>query len=112
MKWLRKLFGYNFPDPEVGQVWQSGYNGSLMRVTEVHIGDSGGISVTVECWGKRYSDGKWDWGIGSPYCHGLNQWRIRLHDEKRRLVPSCSPINPGILNPSAARSLDLNRNDC
>lgn len=96
MTFLRRLFGLDFPDPKVGQVWRSRHSGRCMRVTDVHTMDTGPIVVSVITE---------DIAIGQTYAHGLDQWRWRLREEARELIEGV-PMEPsrpwprgGNLNP-------------
>jgi hypothetical protein len=85
MKWIRKLFGTDFPDPQVGQVWRCTRNGEFMRVADVHTHTSGTVFVTCTYWTTRTWGGlEPDWGIGDSYAVGLSNWRARLREESRQ----------------------------
>lgn len=90
MKWLRKIMGTDFPDPQVGQVWRSRNSGRSIRVAEVEIMDDGTVRVCVQYElhgvfaalspGRRWS------GIPDDYAYGLNAWRCQLRDSRRELI--------------------------
>jgi hypothetical protein len=87
MKWLRRLMGLDFPDPVAGQLWRCGWNGEVMRVQEVHIHTSGTPFVFVETWHPdRWCGLPPGWGIGCNYAIGLDMWRRKLKEERRKLL--------------------------
>ena len=83
MKWLRRLLGTDFPDPQVGQVWRSRHSGRRIRVCEACVLDTGALMVSVQHENANWHSG---WGIGTYYCFGLGVWRRNLRDEARELV--------------------------
>lgn len=82
MRWIRKLLGRDFRDPEVGQVWRSENSGKCIVVTDVTVTDQGG---TVVCVRAECGDGAIPPGA-ITYAWGLSQWRGRLHEERRVLI--------------------------
>lgn len=87
MKWLQRLRGLDFPDPVVGQVWRSEWNGELMRVTRADIHCTGTLFVAAAVWlPNGIGDRGPCWCIPDGYCVGLAVWRRRLREEKRVLV--------------------------
>lgn len=84
MKFLRRLFGLDFPEPKVGQVWRSRHSGRRMLVMDVHTMDTGTPVVSVKTE---------DIAIGQTYAHGLDQWRRRLREEARELIEGV-PMEP------------------
>jgi hypothetical protein len=85
MKFLRKVFGLDFPDPEAGQVWRSGFSGRLMKVDDVHVTDCGTPIIYVA---HEHADALDGWLIAMHYCVGLDEWRRRLREERRVLQPA------------------------
>lgn len=92
MKFFRKLFGLDFPDPEVGQVWRSGHSGLRIRITEASIHDTGTLFVyaqheMTEPWLSFLPKRKDEFNaIGQLYAIGAGHWRRRLREERRALV--------------------------
>jgi hypothetical protein len=85
MKFLRKLFGLDFPDPQVGQVWRSRHSGRAFRVDRVQLSDDG----TVWHVDKRHEVNGGFNTIGMSYSYYRyypNQWRRMLREEGRTLV--------------------------
>jgi hypothetical protein len=82
MTLFQRLFGLEFPDPAIGQIWRSRHSGRCIRVSEARVHDTGTIFVTVQ---HDHGPGG-AWGIGMQYAVGLNQWRARLREEARSLV--------------------------
>lgn len=83
MNVLRKLFGLDFPDPQVGQVWRSRHSGRAIRVADVRRSDSGNYwHLNLQHEG---SDGEFI-GIPMSYCMRPSQWRRKLRDEARDLI--------------------------
>lgn len=83
MKFLRRLFGLDFPDPVVGQIWRSRHSGRAVRVKDVKLSDCGRF------WHMSLShegdDGQFN-PIGLSYCMRPSQWRRMLRDEARQLM--------------------------
>jgi hypothetical protein len=83
VKFLRRLFGLDFPDPEAGQVWRSRHSGRAIRISEVHLSDCGKLwHISVE---HETSIGKFN-AVPMSYCMFPGQWRWKLRDEGRRLM--------------------------
>jgi hypothetical protein len=83
MKWVRKLFGLDFPDPAVGQVWRSRHSGRAFRVTSVGRSDSGylwEVGVHVELGPNALNPV----GMTRYYCP--RAWRAMLREECRVLT--------------------------
>lgn len=86
MRWLRKLFGIDYPDPVEGQIWRCARNNEFMRVSSVRMHTSGLIFVNTEDWidaDDAFFMLRNSWGIASWYAVGLDRWRIRLRQERR-----------------------------
>lgn len=83
MRFLRRLFGLDFPDPEAGQVWRSRHSGRAIRVDQVRRSDCGKL------W-HIYLQHETDNGQFTPlplsYCMFPSQWRRMLRDEGRQLM--------------------------
>jgi hypothetical protein len=94
MKLLRQLFGLNFPDPAVDQIWRSRNSGGRIRVARVQVSDHGDLHIDV-C--RQY--GADSWTPPDHYASGLAQWRRRLRDEARSLVPPLDVPNPRQMPP-------------
>jgi len=94
MKLLRRILGLDFPDPVVGQIWRSGYNGELMLVSAVDISAEGLRTINckrqLEPYITRVAPNctrlESTWGMACVYAYGLDQWRRRLRSERRVLV--------------------------
>lgn len=82
MKFLRKLLGLDFPDPQVGQVWRSRHSGRAFRVTDVEPSDCGRMwHIDLQ---HEQKDGTYI-PIGESYFMFRSQWRRWLRDEGRTL---------------------------
>lgn len=82
MSFLRRLFGLDFPDPAVGQVWRSRHSGRAVRVTEVRRSDCGRMWHIA----LQHQDGSGFIAIPLSYCMFPKQWRRMLREEGRQLI--------------------------
>lgn len=89
MTWIRKLFGLDFPEPAVGQVWRSRYSGRAIRVDGVRRSDCGAMWFCDIATEER--DG---WSIPMFACMYPSQWRRMLRREGRALEPRRIPPRP------------------
>lgn len=101
--WWRRFTNQDYPYPEAGQLWVSGYNGQLLKVGEVEVHDCGETSVTCYRW---YGQSRpIPWGIGQTYHLGrqvqANWCRILRARRSYRTY-----INPEVSVPDVAENRD------
>ena len=83
MRFLRRLFGLDFPDPEAGQVWRSRHSGRAFRVDQVRTSDCGQLwHIGLQ---HETGNGEFNW-MPLSYCMFPSQWRRMLRDEGRQLM--------------------------
>jgi hypothetical protein len=91
---LRRLFGLDFPDPAVGQVWRSRHSGRAVRVAAVALSDDGRL------WhiDLQHEDEQGFIPIPNSYYMHPPQWRRMLRDEGRALMGggSIEPTTLGV----------------
>lgn len=83
VKFFRRLFGLDFPDPATGQVWRSQHSGRAIRVAKIRTSDCGKL------WHIDLQH-ETDCGEFNPlplsYCMFPAQWRRKLRIEGRKLM--------------------------
>jgi hypothetical protein len=95
VKLFRKLFGLDFPDPQVGQIWRSQHSGRAFVIKDVHLTDTGRYweidwhpEVTETL--SRFINGGKDGPCPPPLCDTWymrpGHWRRMLREERRVLA--------------------------
>ena len=82
MKWLRRILGTDFPDPQAGQVWRSKHSGRAFLVVSAERSDCGRmwhVSEQVEAREGEFTM------IPMSRCMFPFQWRRMLREEGRVL---------------------------
>ncbi|MES2634039.1 MAG: hypothetical protein V4669_13780 [Pseudomonadota bacterium] len=98
MKWLRKLLGTDFPDPEAGQWWLSLNSLRSIRVVEVRCSDDG-VGWFIDL---QHQDNDGFNPVAMTYYMSPGQWRRKLRDEGRILVRGIH-LPPRPIPPQAPR---------
>ena len=77
--WWQRHFGTP-PAPVVGQVWRSEHSGKTIQIADVHVGDTGGLHVSV------YYPSLRGLGMADSYCSTFHSWKQNIRAEKRELL--------------------------
>lgn len=88
MRWLRRLVGLDFPDPQVGQVWRSQNSGRALVVDSVEPDDCGNgwhVGLQYEARAMRSPDGYAPQPIPQEWYCTPGIWRRMLREERRVL---------------------------
>jgi len=78
-RFIRRIFGLDYPDPVLGQRWLSAHSCKVFEVVGVDVTDGGCVWVTV----VAVQHGRP--AMPSTYAYSLAEWRFRLRAEKRVL---------------------------
>jgi hypothetical protein len=94
LKWMRSLFVSSVPAPAIGQVWLSNHSGRCIRIADVRLTDTGGMSLVIQheqenSWNEH--EGLWYRNrrfspIKALYTLGVIEWNKMIQNERRELV--------------------------